>query len=277
MFNLIKFRLSTLIIITFISFSPTLLVSKSWGETTPKSEISNYIEQLKTNKDWRIRSQAASALGNFNQDTDKVIPVLISALNDQDEIVRLRATFSLLKIGSPATPNLIETLKSENESARASAEFALRKMGFTISPILSNALTSSNQQVRSSATSIFIEMAKDIEGRTLSQKPSTLELKQTVSALEEAVRDIEGFLKLQNPLLTLPDKITSYKNEDISEIRKYLVSFRAEIRQHYLTKIRSGIFLSLTTLILVAGIILWSRPEILLRLSRARLRSKQNK
>ncbi|MGB3508115.1 MAG: HEAT repeat domain-containing protein, partial [Microcoleaceae cyanobacterium] len=115
MFNLITFRLSTLIITTFISFFPMLLVSKSWGETIPESEISNYIEQLKTNKDWRIRSKAASALGNFNentnQDTDTIISVLIAALNDQDEIVRLRVTFSLIKIGLPAVPYLIETLE----------------------------------------------------------------------------------------------------------------------------------------------------------------------
>ncbi|MGB3508844.1 MAG: HEAT repeat domain-containing protein, partial [Microcoleaceae cyanobacterium] len=177
------------------------------GKTSPESEISNYIEQLKTNKDWRIRSKAASALGKFNQDTNQdtnniIIPALIAALNDQDEIVRLRVTFSLIKIGLPAVPYLIETLEAENESARASAEFALRKNSFDIYPILSNELTSSNQQVRSSATSIFIEMAKDIEGRPRSQKPSILELKQAVSALEEAVRDIREFLKLQNPLAT---------------------------------------------------------------------------
>ncbi|NEP91154.1 MAG: HEAT repeat domain-containing protein [Okeania sp. SIO2C2] len=56
-------------------------------------EIKTYIEQLETNPNWKVRSQAAKALGKFNQDPDTVIPILIAALEDTDEVVRLNGKF----------------------------------------------------------------------------------------------------------------------------------------------------------------------------------------
>ncbi|MEQ9551826.1 MAG: HEAT repeat domain-containing protein [Coleofasciculus sp. G3-WIS-01] len=106
-------------------------MSQGWGQESVDKETSLYIEQLKNDDDWRKRSQAASALGEIGSET--AIPALITALKtEQDEVVRLRASFALIKIGSPAIPSLIETLQHENVSARYSATFALSQMGFVV-------------------------------------------------------------------------------------------------------------------------------------------------
>ncbi|NES23286.1 MAG: HEAT repeat domain-containing protein [Symploca sp. SIO3E6] len=115
-----------------------------WGQSDSETEIKTYIEQLTTSPDWQVRSQVAKALGKFSQNPNTIIPVLIDALEDQDEVVRLRATFSLMEIGLPVVPELIEALETENDSARASVEYALRRMGMDAAPILSSALSSSN-------------------------------------------------------------------------------------------------------------------------------------
>ena len=129
----------TFIIIGCISLSfPLLSVSQGWGKESVDKETSSYIEQLKNDDDWRKRSQAASALGEIGSET--AIPALITALKtEQDEVVRLRATFALIKIASPAIPSLIETLKHENVSARYSAIFALSQMGSLAFPSLTEA------------------------------------------------------------------------------------------------------------------------------------------
>ncbi|MGD1701271.1 HEAT repeat domain-containing protein [Dapis sp. BLCC M229] len=247
-----------------------------------QTDINNYIEQIKNNPNWQVRSQAAKALGKFNQHPDTVIPVLIAALEDTDEVVRLRATFSLIEIGLPAAPQLIDALETENDSALASAKFALRYMGMSVAPTLSNALSSSERQVRSSTASIFQEMAADIERRPISKAPSLEELKQAVSYLEEALRDMESFIKLHynNELLprdALWESVGGYEQEDMEAIRKSMVGFKSEIRSHYARNFRRGFFLSLSSLVLAGGLLFWYRPELFLRWSRSRLRAKQNR
>ncbi|NET58726.1 MAG: HEAT repeat domain-containing protein [Symploca sp. SIO2E6] len=144
-----------------ITLSP-VWTGQVWGQNALEAEIKTYIQQLQTSQDWQVRSQAAKALGKFSQNPNTIIPVLIDALEDEDEVVRLRATFSLMEIGLPVVPELIEALETENDSARASIEYALRRMGMEAAPTLSSALSSSDKQVRSSAVSIFKEMAADL-------------------------------------------------------------------------------------------------------------------
>ncbi|GGA49587.1 HEAT repeat domain-containing protein [Okeania sp. KiyG1] len=246
---------------------------------TYNTKIETYIEQLETNPNWQVRSQAAKALGKFNQNPDTIIPVLIAALEDTDEVVRLRATFSLIEIGLPAVPQLIDALKTKNTSALASAKFALRSMGMSVAPTLSNALSNSERQVRSSAASIFREMAADIERRPISQAPSLSELEQAVSYLEEALREMEDFIRLHYNQVSGKDALLELLTRDEREepIRKSLVSFKSEIRSHYARKFRQGLFLTLSSLMLAGGLLFWYRPDLFLRWIRARLRARQNR
>ncbi len=249
---------------------------------TSEKEIQTYIEQLETSQDWQVRSQAAKALGQFNQDTYTVIPVLIDALEDEDAVVRLRATFSLIEIGLTAVPELIDALETENDSARASVEYALRQMGMSAAPTLSNALSNSNQQIRSSAASIFKEMAADLQRRPVSKTPSLDEMKQAVLVLEEALQDIEAFAAIRRPDVGLPQNVyrledLGYEQEDIEAIRSSLVGFKSEIRSHYTRTVRRGVFITLSSLLIAVGLLFWYRPDLFLRWSRSRLKAKQNR
>lgn len=249
---------------------------------TSQTEIQTYIEQLETDPNWQVRSQAAKALGKFNQDPDTVIPVLISTLEkDIDEVVRLRATFSLMEIGLPAAPALIDALKTDNASALASAKFALINMGMSVVPTLSSALLSSERQVRSSVASILREIAADIEPRALSKAPSLSELKQAASYLKEALQDMESFIKMSNNNQVLPgdvfwEDVGGYKPEDVEAIRLSLVTLKSEIRNHYARNFRRGVFLTLSSLMLALALLFWYRPELFLRWIRSRIRAKQN-
>ncbi len=249
------------------------------------SEIQTYIEQLEKNPNWQVRSQAAKALGKFNQNPYTVIAVLIAAIEDkdEDEVVRLRATFSLIEIGLPAVPQLIDALETENKSALASAKFALRRMGMSVAPILSNALSSSDSQVRSSAASIFREMAEDIERKPISQALSLSELKHAVSYLEEALREMEDFIKLgyNNEVLSrnayLWEKLGGYKQEDVEAIHNSLLSFKSEIRSQETANLRRVMFQIFSFLVLAIGLLFWYRPDLFLRWIRSRLRARQNR
>lgn len=252
-------------------------VGEASGKSASDPQISTYIKQLKTDKDWRQRSQAASALGGMSQEADTVVPALIEALQDRDEVVRLRATFALAKFGSQAAPELIEALKAENEAARTSAAFALRYMGFPVAPMLADALKSGDVRVRSLALSTLKQMATDLQRRPLSQSPSIAELQQAVSALEKAQQEMEWFRKLRNRENSIALREAGYASEDEQAIRQSLIALRRDIQDYY-TEIALTVSLRvLGILILVGAFILWSRPELLLRLSRAIVRAKENR
>jgi HEAT repeats len=255
-------------------------VGEGWGKSASNPQISTYIKQLKTNRDWRKRSQAASALGGMSQQADTVVPALIEALQDRDEVVRLRATFALAKFGSQAVPELIEALKAENEAARTSAAFALRYMGFSIAPMLADALKSGDIRVRSLALSTLNQMATDLQRRPLSQKPSIAELKQAVSTLEAAQQEMERFIKLRNPTgweNSTALREAGYASEDQQTIRQSLITFRRDIQDYYTEIARTVALRILGILVLVGAFILWSRPELLLRFNRAIVRAKENR
>jgi len=67
------------------STSALATVGEASGKSASDPQISTYIKQLKTDKDWRQRSQAASALGGMSQKADTVVPALIEALQDRYE------------------------------------------------------------------------------------------------------------------------------------------------------------------------------------------------
>jgi len=271
-------QFATFLTVAFLSSTFALAtVGEASGKSASDPQISTYIKKLKTDKDWRQRSQAASALGGMSQKADTVVPALIEALQDRDEVVRLRASFALAKFGSQAAPELIEALKAENEAARTSAAFALRYMGFPVAPMLADALKSGDGRVRSLALSTLKEMATDLQGRPLSQSPSIAQLQQAVSALEEAQQQMQRFVKLRNGENSIALREAVYASEDEQAIRQSLIAFRRNIQDYY-TEIALTVTLRVLGIsILVGAFILWSRPELLLGLSRAIVRAKENR
>lgn len=286
-----KFKLLTLTITLVNITLSTVWISKVWGQNISETEIKTYIEQLKTDPNWQVRSQAAKALEKVNLDNyDTVIPVLITAIKDkdEDEVVRLRATFSLIKIGQPAIDELIYVLgtDNENDSAIASTKFALRRIiemsrPPSLPPTLFNYLSNDKRQVRSNATSIFREMAADIQWRPISERASVKELEQAVSDLEKALQEMKKFIDPKNKEVLPEDvfweSVGEYERDDVAAIRESLVTFKSEIRSHYARNFRRVVFLTLNSLVLAIGLLFWYRPELFLRWIRSRLRAKQNR
>ncbi|MEQ8537937.1 MAG: HEAT repeat domain-containing protein [Coleofasciculus sp. D1-CHI-01] len=262
----------TFIIIGCISLSfPLLSVSQGWGQESVDKETSLYIEQLKNEDDWRKRSQAASALGKMGSET--AIPALITALKtEQDEVVCLRATFALIKIGSPAIPSLIETLKHENASARYSATFALSQMGSLAFPSLTEALQSEHELVRTNAASAIAKIAENRKDKA--ERLSTSDLVQAISNLEQAQNSINSF---QNIETTINPIQSGFKQEDIETIRDSLTILNAERRDRILSQAFNIIFITLLSLSIIGGIIIWRRPDLFLRFSRVLVQSREQK
>ncbi|EDX73331.1 PBS lyase HEAT-like repeat domain protein [Coleofasciculus chthonoplastes PCC 7420] len=221
----------TFIIIGCISLSfPLLSVSQGWGKESVEKETSSYIEQLKNDDDWRKRSQAASALGEMG--SEPAIPALITALKtEQDEVVRLRATFALIKIGSPAIPSLIETLKHENASARYSATFALSQMSSLAFPSLTEALQSEHELIHTNAASAIAKIAENRTDKV--ERLSTSDLVQAISNLEQAQNRITSFQAIEENINPVQ---AGFKQEDIETIRDSLTILNAERRDRILSQ-----------------------------------------
>jgi HEAT repeat protein len=64
-----------------------------------QSELNKYIEALK-DTDWRVRANAARALGDIGPDAKDTVPALIEALNEDD--ADLIAVWALGQIGPAA-------------------------------------------------------------------------------------------------------------------------------------------------------------------------------
>ncbi len=95
-----------------------------------------------------VRLRAADELGLLEESAAEAVPLLISALHDTYEPVRLNAAYALGAIGEPAVPKLIETLGAENEQTRRMAAYALGAVGEPAVPALSEALGHAEDTVR---------------------------------------------------------------------------------------------------------------------------------
>ncbi len=98
--------------------------------------------------DAAVRASAADELGAFGESAGDAVPLLIEALRDAYEPIRLNAAYTLGSIGAPAVPQLIETLNDENEAARRMAAYALAAVGEPAVPALSEALQHTADAVR---------------------------------------------------------------------------------------------------------------------------------
>jgi len=88
--------------------------------------------QALQNENWRLRNQAAVALGTIGAEARDAIPALTGLLGAQDKYIRSNAAVALGRIGreaSTAVPALTEALKDKDEDVRGEAAAALGRMG----------------------------------------------------------------------------------------------------------------------------------------------------
>lgn len=97
-------------------------------------------------EDYEVRSDAAEALGNFEE--EKVIKALIRAFKDVED-VRFYVARDLRKFGGSAVPFLIDTLKDPDEDMRRDAAWMLGNIGDERAiPPLTEALKDPDEEVR---------------------------------------------------------------------------------------------------------------------------------
>ena len=83
-------------------------------------------------EDRKMRFRAAMGLGLIGEPAKAAVPALIQALGDSQAVVRRHAAYALEWIGEPAKaamPALIEALKDEDKSVRLQAALALKRLG----------------------------------------------------------------------------------------------------------------------------------------------------
>ena len=129
------------------------VAGESNGHSTqpPNGNLAKHIAAL-NDDDASLRSHAADELGMLGESAAEAIPVLIQALQDSYEPVRLNAAYALGTIGAPAVPQLIETLGDENGPTRQMAAYALAAVGAPAVPALSEALQHTEDAVRIEAS-----------------------------------------------------------------------------------------------------------------------------
>jgi len=84
------------------------------------SRTSYLIEQLKTNEDYRVRTQAALALGASGEDS--AVKPLCGALSDKDVSVKVAAAAALGKLGKPAGLPCLQSAEPRESTASVKSQ-----------------------------------------------------------------------------------------------------------------------------------------------------------
>lgn len=122
------------------------------GDLKEKKDVEGLIDALQYGeesteyKDYKVRSDAAEALGNFED--EKVIKALIRAFKDVED-VRFHVARNLGRFDGSAVPFLIETLQDSDEDMRRDAAWMLGNIGDERAiPPLTEALKDPDEEVR---------------------------------------------------------------------------------------------------------------------------------
>ncbi len=113
---------------------------------------------LADDPDWRVRRQAALALGKLLSAGNQpgIVNALVAALGDSRTDVKAAAATALGQIGAvQVAPILAETLMTNRIGATAELQLALRRLGAPAISALSPALNSDNAETRRLATEIL--------------------------------------------------------------------------------------------------------------------------
>ncbi len=96
-------------------FDPSIL--------TADTRTDYLINMLQTGRNYRLRVQAATTLGNLR--SQKAVPYLVEASRDRDELVAISAAIALKQIGDPAVISELEKSMKNAPSEAARSQIAL--------------------------------------------------------------------------------------------------------------------------------------------------------
>jgi len=146
-------------------------------------EVKELLKQLK-NRDISERQAALRELNMLGAESAAGVPLLVSALSDDNEEIRQIVTAVLGKIGKPAVPALAQALKNDGVLVRRQALLALSRVGRDgkeAVPAVVAAVKDDSKDVRSFAVAALLKI--DPEG------PAILPaLKQTLQDADKGVR-----------------------------------------------------------------------------------------
>lgn len=117
--------------------------------------VAPLIDRLRNDPHWRVRRQAALALGRLLTagDQPRIINALVNHLGDPHVKVKAASVTALGQIGAiRVAPILVNTLMNNRAGAGPELKIALRRLGSSAISALSPALTSSNAEIRQLAT-----------------------------------------------------------------------------------------------------------------------------
>jgi HEAT repeat protein len=108
-----------------------------WDQVAPRPALVPILLSLLKDPDRDVRVRVLTALGNFGGQAHRVLPALRlalkeTALEDDDEFVRIRAAHALLQVGpepDSEVAGLIDSLQNELEVLRFHAAVALGNLG----------------------------------------------------------------------------------------------------------------------------------------------------
>jgi HEAT repeat protein len=128
-----------------------------------KDAIGPLIEATKSdNVD--IRWGAAEAIRRIGPEAKDALPQLTKLLEDKDEVIRLRAAYSMSVFGlggRAAVPILVDALQHENADERTRAVEGLQRIGLPAVPSLTRKLEDPNPKVRNSAAEALGKIGSD--------------------------------------------------------------------------------------------------------------------
>ncbi|MEM7029375.1 MAG: HEAT repeat domain-containing protein [Chloroflexota bacterium] len=172
------------------------------GKIEANQAVPTLIKTLHQEKDNRLRWVAISVLADIGQ---PAISPLVSALHDQDTVLRRRAGVALGKIGDPeALHPLIEVLQDEDATVRQASVVALSNMGSSAVLPLIFALQDEDEFVQMKASLALIGIGAAAVRPLIRLLPNErLDLQQAVIEIlvkigEPSVKPLISLLTLNN-------------------------------------------------------------------------------
>ena len=189
-----------------------LLAAEGLGKMNAIAAVPVLIEVL--NGRWvsdELRLRAAVALGRIdNSQLDRVMPILIKALDDSDMKIRFRAAMGLGLIGEPANaaiPALIHALGDSQATVRKHAAYALGEIGESAKaavPMLVQALGDSQAVVRAAAAHAL----------GLIGEPAKVAIPTLIEALKDEDKNVRVYTALALKRLGMPEALKEIEKKD---------------------------------------------------------------
>ncbi|MFQ6120308.1 MAG: HEAT repeat domain-containing protein [Methanosarcinales archaeon] len=174
--------------------------------------------QALNDKDWRVRKNAAYALGEI--DDKRNVEPLIKALGDKDWGVRKNSADALGKIGEPAVEKLIKALSDKDWRVRWNAAYALGEIGSIESiSALEKATKDYDNDVREKAKEALTKIKSSDWYKKEPQRKQAL---NTISIAEENLKKAK---KLSIFSINMEELLTkarnAFDNKDYENATKY--------------------------------------------------------